>query len=53
MTKHLGPIIVWIIVAGIALYVVRHLPDLLGGTWYIRQSVDEQQLLDSIETFFK
>lgn len=31
MTKHLGPIIAWIVLAGIALYVVRHIADLTGG----------------------
>ena len=31
MIKHLGPVIVWIVLAGVVLYVIRHGAELIGG----------------------
>jgi len=36
MTKHLGTIIAWIILAGVALYIVRHFAELTGGASVVR-----------------
>lgn len=41
MTKHLGPIIAFIVIAGIALYIVRHFADFLVGFSIMRQFVDD------------
>lgn len=42
MTKHFGPIIVWIVVAGIALYVIRNFGDLLSGFSVLRQTIESR-----------
>jgi len=36
MTKYLGTIIAWIIIAGVALYVVRHFAELAGVVPVVR-----------------
>lgn len=53
MTKHLGPIIAWIIVVGIILYAVRHFSDLRNGVLFIQQSAEEQEIPESIKGVFK
>ncbi len=53
MTKHIGPIFMWIIGAGIVLYVIRHVPELLNGVMFARDTVDPQGVFDTIEGFFK
>lgn len=49
MTKHIGPIIVLIVIAGIVLYAVRRYADLLDGISYIQRSFDTS----AIEGLFK
>lgn len=53
MTKHIGPMIAWIIGAGIALYAFRHIPELLDGVSYLQRSIDAQQLPDAVQWLFK
>lgn len=42
MTKHFGPIIAWIVIAGIALYVIRNFGDLLSGLSVLRQTFESR-----------
>lgn len=53
MTKHIGPIIAWIIIAGILLYAFRHVPELRDGVMYARHAIDSQGLPDAIKGLLK
>ncbi|AKM78206.1 MAG: hypothetical protein UY31_C0013G0015 [Candidatus Wolfebacteria bacterium GW2011_GWE1_48_7] len=53
MTKHIGSIIAWIIIAGVILYAARHFSDIVGGVTYVKQSIDEQEVPDAVELLFK
>lgn len=53
MTKHIGPIIAWIIIAGIVLYVAQHYADLIDGARYLRTSTDATKLPKAVDTLFK
>ncbi len=53
MTKHIGTIVLWIIAAGLALYIVQHFGDLMSGISYLKQGVDRQGFFNGIDRFFK
>lgn len=44
MTKHLGSIIVLVVVAGIVLYIAQHFGDLLNGLSLARQMFESRIL---------
>lgn len=52
MTKHIGVIIVWIVIAGIVLYAVQNFDALLDGITYVRQSIDAQSIPEAVERLF-
>lgn len=53
MTKHIGPMILLIIIAGIVLYAAQHYTDLIDGVRYLQDSVDVSKLPKKVDTFFK
>lgn len=48
MTKYVGLIIAWIVVAGIVLYIVRHYADLVSGFSVVQQMFDTDGVFEKL-----
>ena len=53
MSKYIGVMIAWIILAGILFYVVQHSQDLVRGIAHITKGGDLRSLFQSVNTLFK
>lgn len=53
MTKYIGVIIAWILVAGVVLYIVQHSADLVRGFTYLTKGGSIKGLFHYIDTVYK
>lgn len=53
MSKHIGTMIVWILVAGLLLYIAQHGSELSRGFVYLTKGGSIKGLFQSINTIFK